>query len=190
MYKYFSTFPTIDYPVPGTNKSISTVDLSVRHVISEELKNSPNMYYDYTVKEGERPDQIAHKYYGKAELAWLVMLSSNIFDWGYDFPLSSDAFESYLESKYGKSVFELTREVYHYIDGDGTIIDVDSYAKSKIPGKRPVTIYQFELEENERKANIRLISKRLVDTILVELSKRMDNIATARRVRAELGVSS
>lgn len=147
------------------------------------------MYYDYVVKEGERPDQIAQKYYGKAELAWLVMLSSNIFDWGYDFPLAQDAFESYLENKYGKSVFELTRETYHYVDGDGTIIDSTSFAKSKIPGKRIVSIYQFELEENERKANIRLISKRLVERIIVELSKRMDSIETARRIALEKGIN-
>ena len=185
MNEYFKTFPRIEYPIGGTDNKILSVDLSVRHVISDELKNNPHAYHVYTVKENERPDQIAKRYYGNANLAWLVMLSADVFDAGYDLPMNTHVFEKYLEDKYGKTVNELAREVYYYVDGDGVIIDADSYAKSTVPGKHTVTIYQFELEENEKKANIKLISKKYVERIMIELTKRMNAIKTARRIAKE-----
>src|SRR5690606_19009921 len=72
------------------------------------------VYYDYVIKDGERPDTIAYDYYGSSTYSWLVLLSNNIYDQYFQWPRSYREFYDYLKAKYGY-VYELKSEVHHYI---------------------------------------------------------------------------
>ena len=35
-------------------------------------------YYPYQVQEGERPDTLAHMYYGSVDFMWLILYANNL----------------------------------------------------------------------------------------------------------------
>lgn len=95
LYNYFSKLGTITY-----NKDIVVNILtSVRFV--EIVKKDVFIFYPYTIKEGERPDNIAYNYYDDERYAWLVYLSNSIIDPYYQWPLNLDDFNKFLIKKYG-----------------------------------------------------------------------------------------
>lgn len=66
----------------------------------QSLQDDVTVFYDYTVKDGETPEDIAYKYYGDPGLHWLVILANQIQDPQFDWPLSYDSFVSYMNTKY------------------------------------------------------------------------------------------
>jgi hypothetical protein len=70
-------------------------------------------FYPYTIKEGDRIDTIAYHYYDDDKYAWIVMLSNNIVDPYYDWPLDNENFLAAVTKKYGSlSVAQSTIKEY------------------------------------------------------------------------------
>ena len=81
----------------------------------------------FTIKEGERAEDIADYYYGSVDYTWLVYLSNNILDPYHEWPMAEAEFNQYLIEKYseesgrvGEEVVDWTREdngdniIYYY----------------------------------------------------------------------------
>jgi uncharacterized protein YihD (DUF1040 family) len=92
---YFSVFPTTLNP----DGSLLT-DITIRNKIRDTWLNNNRIFYTYNYQDHDRPEDIADKYYGDQSLGWLVILSNNILDPNFDFPLSTTQFEGYLNDKY------------------------------------------------------------------------------------------
>ena len=107
MSNYFSKFPEITY---GTKVMRN---LAVRVRLKNELTTQGVDFYNYTTRDTERPDTIAHDYYGDSSLAWLVMLANDIIDPYFDWALSSREFDAYIIDKYG-SIDAAIAAVIHY----------------------------------------------------------------------------
>ena len=187
MYKYFKHFPVVNYPSHHCGKftqNIEVVDMTVRFKIDDIVANNENAYYYYKWEDNDRPDVVAQKYYGDPDLAWLVMLQAEPFDWVYDFPMSIDLFEAYICDKYNvDEAYKINDIVHHYEDAAGYTIDYDTYIEAGA-GKRIVTAYMYEEQLNESRRVIRLLSKVYVDQITTELR---DNLRSIKRSRKELG---
>lgn len=91
---YFSSFPTANFN--GTE----LLDLTRRFDLTKVADQSPLTYMNYSVQEGETPEDIAFYYYDDPSYAWLVLLSNNIIDPYTDWPKSSSEFEEYIKSEY------------------------------------------------------------------------------------------
>lgn len=96
MTKYFEQFPIINYE--GRNVR----DITRRTNFTKEVSNNPLLYLPYTVKEGERPEDIAEFYYGSTDYTWIVYFSNHIIDPYHDWPKSQADFNNYLIDKYGE----------------------------------------------------------------------------------------
>lgn len=94
MSNFFYFYPSIVY-----NKQIVT-DLLVRAKVRESWLNDPRIYYNYKYKDSDRPEHLAHKYYGEEELHWIILFTNNIFDANWDFPMDYFTFNKYIEDKY------------------------------------------------------------------------------------------
>lgn len=176
--KYFKNFPKITY------KGLESVDMSVRFKIVDSIMKNHNTYYNYYWQDSDRIDVIAAKYYGNPDLAWLVMLSGEIFDWIYDLPLSSSDFYDYMKRKYPdyKDIDDLKNSVHSYYDVSGTVIDKNTYDGLNELERSATSIYQYEHDLNESKRNIKLVSKALVADILKEFDYRLQEIKNVRRL--------
>jgi hypothetical protein len=144
---YFSKFPLIKY------QEIFVTDITRRTNFIEQNLSDPYVFLPYTVKDGEKPEDIALLYYGSVDYTWLVLLSNNINDPYSEWYITEDDFHRYLIDKYstlsGKKDFEvidwLKNEtikdniVYYYLETDGTenlndILDIDSNEINSLKG--------------------------------------------------------
>ena len=89
---YFKYFRQIRYGFDKKNYKLVT-DLMTRIKVRDKVINEISLYDKYDVKNGETPENIAFKHFGDPELHWVILLTNNITDRYYDWPLSEQAFE-------------------------------------------------------------------------------------------------
>lgn len=187
MINYFDKFPRINYPYTDVNGNkhiiANTPDMSIRFKIVERIMQSPTAYYDYYWQDHDRVDIVADKYYGDVNLAWLVLLSAEAFDWIYDLPMNEDTFERYLQTKYKVNDVNILRtKLHHYEDISGKVIDNSIFSLLNEFNTSEVSIYEFEEKINEKKRNIKLVSKVYVKDILNEFDIRIQDIKNNRKL--------
>ena len=190
---YFNTFPLViasDYK----NNAIVLTNLMSRVEIIPSLLKNPLLFYSYDLKESDRPDILAHKYYDDSNKYWMVLYANEIMDPLYDWPLTSQQFDDYLKSKYsvaaGGDAFVLTyttstvqeyRKTITTYDSTSlettsktVVVDLTTYnsittgsitqtfssgaSVTRTTSKTAVSIYDYEIELNEAKQNIKLIN--------------------------------
>jgi hypothetical protein len=96
---YFNSFPLVvasDYK----NNAILLTNLMARVDIIPSLLKNPLLFYSYDLKDSDRPDILAHKYYDDSNKYWMVLYANQIMDPLYDWPLNSQQFDAYLTNKY------------------------------------------------------------------------------------------
>lgn len=149
--RYFEKFKKIEYVANSfLGESSMVLNLLSRVTVSRASKNNPYIYYDYEVKDGQRPDYIAAKYYGDSFGSWLVYLANDIVDPYYGWKMTEDDFSEFIISKYG-SIADAQKKIAFYRVNwyeDETRLSVASY-EAAIPGNqklfwRPV----FDNNEN------------------------------------------
>ena len=181
--QYFDTLPKVLYTQNGV-ASIYTNLLARVSVIPQILKD-PLIYYTYDIQEGDTPEIIAHKYYGDSYRYWIVLFANELLDPQWDWPMTSGVFEQYLAEKYPSTNVYAEVEYYEKIitqydvDTQTTTInkvriDEDTYnslpvtqtATYTLPTgpvtitteRNAVSIYDYELEQNEAKRNIKILN--------------------------------
>ena len=120
--KYFEYFPEVTY------NGQKVKDITRRNRFVRSLQNNPLLYLPYTIKEGERAEDIADFYYGSVDYVWLVYMANNIIDPYHEWPLTTNEFNQMLIDKYedvsgvkGEDVIDWTQSedtedniVYYY----------------------------------------------------------------------------
>ena len=103
---YFEKFPLINY----SNNAVVDITRKVRLV--DSVKQNPYLFYPYTIKNMERPDQIANSNYDNQFYDWIVYLSSDIIDPYYGYYLNSEEFDEFVTTKYGSIVNAQEKVLY------------------------------------------------------------------------------
>jgi hypothetical protein len=194
--KYFQILPKILFASAQSSQLVTNL-LARVNVVSSML-NDPLIFYSYDIQDGDTPEIIAHKYYGDMERFWIVLISNNIFDPQWDWPLSNFVFNQYLNEKYTP---EQLPEANYYekiitkndvVAGTTTteniIIDEDTYNNlsdstttySTPTGDVIVSIkrnivdnFTYEYNLNESKRNIKILNKNYADRLEIEFRRLM-----------------
>ena len=180
---YFRPFPKINYDVKKNNSPLLLTDITKRYKIRDILQQKAAIYYNYTVRDGDRPDLIAFKYYGDETLDWLIFLCNNMMDPYYDWPLDYRKFTAYMKSLYGSvdvaksTVFEyrkILNEQSTLIDGTvvpkrTVVIDLNTYNSLSTSVREEIDAYQYYEELNDGKREIKLLDERFVPDIITEV---------------------
>lgn len=109
--QYFDTLPKL-VVTDSSGHSRVVSDLLARASIISDLMNNPMMYYKYDIQDGDTPETIAYKYYGNSYRYWIVLFANQLLDPQWDWPLTSEVFEKYMNSKY--PTINVYTEVHHY----------------------------------------------------------------------------
>tara|TARA_R110000772_G_scaffold7228_3_gene24733 strand:+ start:1475 stop:2050 length:576 start_codon:yes stop_codon:yes gene_type:complete len=183
MSEYFTYFPTIEHDLTNVGQKVTLTNVLRRFIVRNDLQERTDIFYKYNVQEGDRPDIIAEKYYGDADLAWLVLHFNDIKDPIFEFPLFGRNFDNYIKGKYG-SVLSARAEVHEYrrilqekeVKFDGTIIperyvvvDLTTYNTLNPTARRTIYKYDWEEELNEKKREIKILDKRYTDKVRDEI---------------------
>ena len=151
--------------------------------IRENLDDIILGFNQYTIKNNQRPDQVALDVYGTMSYDWVVLLTNNIINLYDEWPMSEDELERYIESEYeedagsvhhwvtqevkdtrGRVLLKEGREVpenFTYTRIDGTVIPKEDLI-------RPISVYDHETEKNDYKRNIYLLRKNYLTGFIQE----------------------
>ena len=113
MSNYFSYFPTAKHDIKNDGNGVELTNILRRFKIDSELSSKAEVFYNYQIQDGDRPDTIAEKYYGNPKYAWLVLHFNNIEDAIFDWPLFGNSFENNIIGKYG-SIAAAQNTVHEY----------------------------------------------------------------------------
>jgi hypothetical protein len=109
----FESFPRINYTLDDGETNQVVVDIFKRVILSKEFQENNSYFEKYEVLDGETPENVSFRFYGTQDLYWLVLLTNNIVDPRYEWPLSEQNLIKFVESKYGtsKDIFTTNRAI-------------------------------------------------------------------------------
>jgi hypothetical protein len=154
---YFKDFPNFlyDFKYGDTLKTSIVTDITRNVRVRKEILSSVTIYDEYDIEDGETPEIIAEKIYGDAKYHWVVMLSNDAVDYLTDFPLEEHKLVKVIQDKYTN-----INAIHHYENSDGFVVNSDD------PDAYPVSNNEYERRLNETKRRIKLVSPKLLNTIL------------------------
>lgn len=180
---YFANLPIVKY------RQAYVRNIIMRAAFIRQVMNQHLVFYPHVILEGQTPEMIAHDYYGSCDYDFIVWMSNDIIDPYYEWPLTTDQFDSYIKKKYGN--FETAVEtIRHYVYKDTVDEGLDpnqhytpdyqmtpeTYSFMTTIEKsywKPVNAFDYEFDLNESKRTIQLLDNSLVDQVLMELSRIM-----------------
>lgn len=184
----FKPYPYVSYDLKKNKRPILLTDISVRFKLQQAFGTRPAVYFDYSIKEGDRADIIAHKYYGDTTLDWFIFITNLIIDPYWQWPLNYHNFVNYIKGKYG-STSAAQGAVHHYekilnaqsVLWDDTIIpertlrvDLETYNALGAANRKIVYKYNHEDNENEKLRNIKIMDKGFARQVLQEVDGIFD----------------
>ena len=192
MSNYFRQLPNLDYPSllndrKGSKDTVRVKNLFRRVKIRDDYFSNFMSHTKYKIIGDERPDNVAEKLYGSPDLDWVVLLANNIIDIKNDWPMTQYDLNVYLNKKYSED--ELVK-VHHYettelrdlnnrlIVPAGKVVD-ENYNVQYLKGSQIVTetpvksvsYFEWEVQKNDDKRNINIISEQYVGTIVEEFQQ-------------------
>ena len=113
---YFSITPNILYDEKPIQYPFSTSDRVVaknffrRYKLNDDIFSYAVFFNKYAIKDGERPDILAKKIYGSQYYDWVILLTNNLVNAQYDWPMSNYELTKVLEKEYEDPY----NEIHHY----------------------------------------------------------------------------
>ena len=173
---YFSKFPLMTYDVKGDKVRKLLPNILRRIKLRATIKSGGMIFDRYDVKEGEKPEDVAYKWFGDAELHWVILMTNNITDRYYGWPMNSVQFAEFLADKYGDN----TDAVHHYEiprdSGRTTGKGPSDYShlvevNSDTDNATSISNRQFEEREQDKKRQIQLLSKSFLGDFIAEFDR-------------------
>ena len=191
MSEFFQHYPQISYDISGTKpvKVKTVINLMKKAKLKGLVVDDIVSYYPYSIMEGERPDHVSEKIYGNVKYTWLIFLINDITDPIYDWPLATREFGAYIKNKYG-SLATAKSTIHHYeqilrtrVEATGTTeaipearieIDLTTYNTLDEASRNIKYCYNWEVDRNEAKRDIKLIGRNFVADILTEHAEKLE----------------
>ena len=190
---YFSIVPNISYDEKPISYPFSESDFVTaknffrRYKLNDDVFSNAVFFKQYAIEEGERPDTIAQKAYGNPFYDWVILITNNMVNARYDWPMSNYEMYKVLESEYddpyrtihhyemdeigpykaGQRVDETFYNGTHKLNIDGSIV-----TKNGNEICRPVTIAEWFTDENEKKREIYLLKPGYLQPFIDDFRKQ------------------
>lgn len=186
---YFSQLPDIIVRNPLDNSPavenyLQVKNLFVRGKLRDDAFASTTYLTKYTIREGDRPQDVAQAVYGNLKLDWVVLMTAGITNARDEWPLSNKQLYDYALEKYGLQdlnavKFYETTEVKDnmgrlimpagkVVDQGFTIQDPDNENLTLNP-VIGVTNYLDETRNNENKRNISILRRQFLTQFMTDL---------------------
>lgn len=191
---YFSQHPTVNYDLFRDGRTNRVTNITSRISLSHLTAGLGLIYFDYLVKENERPDIIAYKYYSDERYDWVVYLANQIHDPYFQWVMSAPVFNTFILDTY-ESLSYAQQTIHHYewlrdvqhittqpsgesimVPSRTHIIDYATYLTLPSSSRRSVTIYDYEDQRNESRRRIKLIDQKFMGVIEQQFHRFYPNV--------------
>ena len=171
---YFTQFPLMAYDVAGDKNYKLLPNILKRVKLRSGLRSGAFLFDAYDVKDGENPEDIAYKWFGDAQLHWVILMTNNITDRYYQWPLTQPQFQEHLTDKYGVGNEDA---VHHYeipqSSGPTSSNGPSDYShmvecNSDEDNPSIITNRQYEQRKQDEYRQIRLLNRKFVDIFVDE----------------------
>ena len=171
---YFDKFGKIQYGFDKNNFKFVT-DIMKRVKLRDKVLNEFTLYDKYDVVSGETPENIAFKHFGNSDLHWVILLTNNVTDRYYDWPLSEQQFEDFIKDKYsnpdGIHHYEITQSSGRTTGQGPSDFTHKIEVNSTVAGATSISNREFEQREQDKKRQIKLLHNRHLTSFLEEFHK-------------------
>jgi hypothetical protein len=102
--RYFEYFDLIPYTITfsdGTTSTFYAKNIFERVKMLDSILSNVEVYYQYSMQDGDTFEIIADKYYGDPNKYWIPIFTNKILDPLWDVPLRYQQFVDYINYKYG-----------------------------------------------------------------------------------------
>ena len=171
---YFSRFPMMAYDMANNSQYKLLPNILRRVKLRSGIRSGLFLFDNYDVKNGEKPEDIAYKYYGDAELHWVILMTNNITDRYYQWPLTQPQFAEHLTDKYGAGSEDATHHYEKSQDSGPTSSrgpnDFSHKVECNTDDGDPdiITNRQYEQRKQDEYRQIRILDKRYLDDFVEE----------------------
>ena len=190
---YFSLLPNISYDEKPINYPFSESDFVTaknffrRYKINDDIFSFATFFKKYAILDGERPDSLANKAYGDPFYDWVILLTNNMVNAQYDWPMTNYELQKVLEEEFDDAYSEIhhyeTIKIGQYAAGlhvDETFFNgqhkvnvngaISLKNGSEICG--PVTVAEHYTRENEKKREIYLLKPAYFQSFVDDFRKK------------------
>ena len=188
----------ISYPFSESDFTI-TKNFFKRSKIDPNIFGYATFYKKYAITEGVKIETLARNYYGSQYYDWVIILTNNFINPQFSIPLDEWTLRKVAEEKYGDTTYN---GIHHYetseirsgetIDGlkvvalkGGLTVDKNFYDSPftywdgtqhiTVNGNTvsiPITNYEHELAENEKKREIYILRKSYFNRFVEEFKQQ------------------
>ena len=148
----------------------------LRRVKQRNVSASGQFIFDtYDVRNGEKPEDIAYKWFGDAQLHWVILMTNNITDRYYQWPMNDAQFEEFIADKYSNPDaihhYEVTKDSGR-TTGQGPndyshLVEVNSDTDNAIS----ISNREYEERIQDKNRSIRLLNQRFLSDFIEEFDK-------------------
>lgn len=195
---YFKNIPDIQYDTKPLQYPFSESDFVKaknffrRYQVNPDIFSYAVFFIKYAIVDGDRLDTLAEKFYEDPFMDWVIVLTNNMINPLFELPLSENDLRKYIEKNYDNPY----QEIHHYetvevknssgvvVLKQGLIVDETFYNSpfkywngsyiDEIPGNQicyPVTVFDYEVTENEKKREIYLLKPEYIQTFISDFKK-------------------
>ena len=172
---YFSRFPKMVYDVKGNDNYKLLPDILRRVKQRNAIASGQFIFDTYDVINGEKPEDIAYKWFGDAQLHWVILMTNNVTDRFYQWPMSQPQFQAFLEDKYdnpdGIHHYEITKS-----SGNTSSSGPNDYShlvevNSDTDNASSISNREYEERLQDKYRSIKLLNQRFLSDFLEEFNK-------------------
>ena len=171
---YFERFPLMAYDVAGNGNYKLLPNILRRVKLRSGLRSGSFLFDSYDVTDGERPEDIAFKLYGDPELHWVILMTNNVTDRFYQWPMTQPQFQEHLTDKYGAGNEDATHHFEKTQDSGPTSSSGPNDFSHKVECNSDdgdpdiITNRIYEQRKQDEYRAIRLLDPRYLDVFIEE----------------------
>jgi hypothetical protein len=172
---YFNKFPLITYDIKGNKVRKLLPDILRRVKLRASIKSGGMLFDKYDVKEGEKPEDVAFKWFGDPELHWVILMTNNVTDRYYDWPMNQAQFAEYLNDKYSNPDaihhYEVTKDSGRTTSQGPSDYSHKVEVNSDTDNAVSISFREYEEREQDKKRQIQLLNKSLLGDFVAEFDR-------------------
>jgi len=169
---YFNKFPKMIYDMKNDGNYKLLPDILRRVKQRNAIKDGQYIFDTYDVINGEKPEDIAYKWFGDAQLHWVILMTNNVIDRYYDWPMNEVQLQEFLEDKYsnpdGIHHYEITKDSGILTSQGPSDYSHKVEVNSDTDNASSISNREYEEREQDKKRSIRLLNQKFLSDFIEE----------------------
>ena len=162
------------YDVKGNKNYKLLPNILKRVKLRSGLRSGSFLFDNYDVKDGERPEDVAFKWFGDARYHWIILMTNNVTDRYYQWPLTQPQFQEHLTDKYGAGNEDATHHFEKTTDSGKTSSSGPNDFSHKVECNSDdgdpsiISNRQYEQRKQDEYRSIKLLDTQYLNTFIEE----------------------